>query len=268
MKNKILLGIAFFIFSLGLIFFSYNILLWRKDNLRNAQQINNINKIVKVIEVEDSLNTETIAPNKKITKNDLYWKLIKDNLIDINIKRLKQINPASVGWIKVNGTNINYPFVQGKDNKYYLNHSFDEKKNSAGWVFLDYRNSTKLLDKNTIIYAHARRDQTMFGSLRNILKSTWYQNPSNYVIKIATEYQNTLWQVFSVYKIKTTSDYIKVVFSDDHEFQELTNLLLKRSYFDFKTTVSSSDKIITLSTCYDKNERIVMHAKLIKITPK
>ena len=72
------------------------------------------------------------------------------NMIDINFNELKNINNDVKGWIKVNGTNINYPFVQSKNNKYYLTHSFDKSYNSAGWLFLDYRNN----NKNTIIYAH------------------------------------------------------------------------------------------------------------------
>ena len=54
------------------------------------------------------------------------------NMINVNFNDLKKTNPDIVGWIKVNGTNINYPFVQSKDNKYYLTHSFNKSYNSAG----------------------------------------------------------------------------------------------------------------------------------------
>ena len=154
--------------------------------------------------------------------------------------------------------------MQAKDNEYYLTHSFDKKYNSAGWVFLDYRNTLKDDDKNTILYAHGRYDKTMFGSLKNILKSNWYKNKDNHVIKLSTEKENTLWQVVSVYHIKTTSDYIQTEFSSDEEYQALLDELINRSAYKFNTTVSSKDKILTLSTCYNEKERVVMHAKLIK----
>lgn len=54
------------------------------------------------------------------------------NMINVNFNDLKKTNPDIVEWIKVNGTNINYPFVQSKDNKYYLTHSFNKSYNSAG----------------------------------------------------------------------------------------------------------------------------------------
>ena len=54
------------------------------------------------------------------------------NMIDINFNELKKINNDVKGWIKVNGTNINYPFVQSSNNKYYLTHTFDKSYNLAG----------------------------------------------------------------------------------------------------------------------------------------
>ena len=187
------------------------------------------------------------------------------NLINVNFEELKKINSNTKGWLQVNGTNINYPFVQANDNKYYLTHSFDKSYNSAGWVFLDYRNDINNLSKNTIIYAHGRLDTTMFGSLKNILKSGWLNNTNNYVVKLSTETENTLWQVFSVYHIPTTSDYIKVDFASNEEFSTWTTMLISRSAYDFNTSVGANDNVLTLSTCYNSAEyRLVVHAKLVK----
>lgn len=169
-----------------------------------------------------------------------------------------------VGWIRVSGTNINYPFVQASDNKYYLNHSFDKSYNSAGWVFLDYRNNKYNLAKNNIIYAHGRRDTTMFGSLRGILTNGWLNNTSNFTIQLSMENENTLWQIFSVYRIPTTNDYIQIEFIDNKKFLDFTNKLISRSAYNFNATVSENDVILTLSTCYDDNDKVVVHAKLIK----
>lgn len=190
------------------------------------------------------------------------------NLINVDFAELKKINPEVKGWIQVKGTNINYPFVQTNDNKYYLTHAFDKSHNSAGWVFIDYRNKLNGTDKNTIIYAHGRLDKTMFGSLKNILTSGWLDNKNNFVVKLSTKYENTLWQVFSVYHIPTTSDYIRTDFNGDKDFLNLANKLLNRSSYDFNTTVSENDRILTLSTCYNDSEKVVLHAKLIKFKKK
>lgn len=248
---------------LGLIISTFNIIKWKIESEKTKNQIENINKTAKIKETEDSQNVEIIS-QEEISKSDPYWNYIKMNLITVNFDELKQMNCNTKGWIQVNGTNINYPFVQTEDNKYYLTHSFDKSYNDAGWVFLDYRNNINSLQKNTIIYAHSRIDTTMFGSLKNILKSGWLDNKNNYVIKLSTETENTLWQVFSVYHIPTTNDYIQVNFNSNDEFKTWANMLRNRSAHNFNTSVNENDNILTLLTCYKDNEKVVLHAKLIK----
>ena len=104
----------------------------------------------------------------------------------------------------------------------------------------------------------------MFGSLKKALNKSWLSNTNNHVVKLSTLYENTLWQVFSIYHIKTTNDYIETTFNSDSKYLEFLTMLKDRSVYDFNTGLSSSDKILTLSTCYNNQEKLVMHAKLIK----
>jgi len=264
-KWKNILILLFIIFCLTFLILSIkDVINWKLDSKKIEQQVEKIEDIVIVEEVTESENTEIIKQPDEISETDPYWDYINQSLINVNFEELKKINSNTKGWLQVNGTNINYPFVQSNDNKYYLTHSFDKSYNSAGWVFLDYRNNINELSKNTIIYAHGRLDKTMFGSLKNILKNGWLNNTENYIIKLSTEKENTLWQVFSVYHIPTTSDYIKVSFNSNEEFTSWYNLLLNRSAYNFNTNVSENDSILTLSTCYNNDEKVVLHAKLIK----
>lgn len=240
---------------------------WNMDNHNLKKQINYIEDIVDKKEINDREDTEIIQPETQLDNKNPYFDYIKMNMIDVDFKELKKVNQDVKGWITVNGTNVNYPFVQTSDNKYYLTHSFDQSYNEAGWVFLDYRNNL-LMNKNTILYAHRRNDKTMFGSLKDILSNGWLNNTNNHVIKLSTESENTLWQIFSIYHIKTTSDYLKTEFKDDDEFLTFVTMLQERSMHHFDTTVSKSDQILTLSTCYNSKEKLVIHAKLIKKTPK
>ncbi len=258
----ILICTAIFIISI------VNILKWTIDNKKTDKQTEIITNIKVIEEVTDDENTEIIEQPITIDKNAPYWNFIKMNLIDADFNELKQINKEVRGWIQVNGTNINYPYVQASDNDFYLNHSFDKSSNGAGWIFMDYRNNPQEFDKNTIIYGHGRSNASMFGTLKNILKSSWFKDSNNYVIKLATEQENSLWEVFSVYKIPTTSDYLQIKFSSDEEFQNFANKLIERSSYNFNTPVNSTDKIITLSTCWNNEEKVVMHAKLIKTQKK
>ena len=261
-KNIIFIFIIF-IFVIILILSIYNLVKWKIDSNNAKEEITTIQESINVEEVEDTENTEIVEPVEEIPKENPYWDYINMNMINVNFNDLKKTNSDVVGWLKVNGTNINYPFVQGKDNNYYLTHSFNKSYNDAGWVFLDYRNNNTN-NKNTIIYAHSRLDKTMFGSLRTVLKNEWLNNTNNYVIKISTEAENSLWQIFSVYHIPTTSDYLQTDFNDDTEYQKFLNMLKNRSSHNFNTNVTYTDNILTLSTCYSDNVRMVVHAKLIK----
>ena len=235
------------------------VILWTIDSHKNKNQ----NIETEITEIADNTNTEIIK-QKKVNKKNPYWDFIKMKLINVDFTKLKKQNPDTVGWIQVKGTNINYPFVQTTNNDYYLKHSFDKSENIGGWVFLDYRNNTAIESKNTILYAHGMYDKTMFGSLKNIVSSGWLDNKQNYVIRLSTEYENTMWQVFSVYHIPTTNDYLKINFKTDTEWNNFTKKLIKRSYHNFDTDVNTNDNILTLSTCWDKKEKVVLHAKLIK----
>ena len=252
------------IFLLIIAFSLFKIFFWAKDNKDTKSVINDISNNTKVEETKDDENTELInEPETKDETND-YWYYIKQPLINVDINALKEKNKDTVGWINVNNTNINYPYVQGKDNKYYLNHSYDKSYNEAGWVFLDYRNNSTLSDKNNILYAHSRLDKTMFGSLSKTLKSNWYNNKDNHIIRLSTEIENTMWQIFSVYKIPEETYYITTNFSNDSEYEKFLNIIKERSIHNFNTDININDKVLTLSTCYSDTERTVVHAKLIK----
>ena len=242
------------------------IVFWLKDNKTTSEVVNDITNNTNIEEKKDDENTELVNKEENTTSD--YWYYIKFPLIDVDINKLKEKNSDTVGWINVNNTNINYPYVQGKDNNYYLDHSFDKKYNEAGWVFLDYRNDKNLSNKNNILYAHSRLDKTMFGSLSKTLKSNWYNNKDNHIIRLSTETENTMWQIFSVYKIPEETYYITTNFNSDNDYQKFLNTIKERSIHNFSTNLTTEDKILTLSTCYSDTERTVVHAKLIKRSQK
>ena len=239
---------------------------WNKDNKETKDIIDNIQNNVEIKELVDDENTELVNADEDKTSD--YWYYTTFSLINVDIAKLKEKNKDTIGWITVNNTNINYPYVQTTDNSFYLNHSYDKVYNDAGWVFMDYRNSSNLNNKNTILYAHSRLDKTMFGSLSKTLKSNWYTNKDNHIIRISTETENSLWQIFSVYKIEEESYYITTNFSTDAEYQTFLDTIKSRSIYNFNTTLTTNDKILTLSTCYSDTVRTVVHAKLIKKSTK
>ena len=192
------------------------------------------------------------------------------NFINVNLNSYIQKNPETVAWIQVNGTKVNYPVVKHKDNDYYLNHDFNKKKTKNGWIFADYRNNFETFDNNTIIYGHNLIKDKMFGSLPNILyNNNWYSNKNNHYIKLSTKNTNTVWQIFSIYKIAPTTDYLQTKFNSVDAYNTLLTTLKNRSKYKFDVELNYTDKIITLSTCDDTGtKRVVIHAKLINIESK
>lgn len=264
-KDRVFLLVLLLFFSTIFIFSAFKVIEWLSDNNNTDKVIEKINSDVKVDEVKDNENTEVIdeEPTEPEKVSD-YFYYITYPLINVDFESLLKTNNETVGWINVNNTNINYPFVQGINNTYYLNHSFDKSYNSAGWVFMDYRNNKEMNNKNTILYAHGRIDKTMFGSLYKTQYPAWYQNRSNHIIRISTPSVNMSYQIFSVYKIEEESYYIQTDFTSDEVYLEFLNIIKKRSKYDFNVVLNESDKIITLSTCANDKERYVVHAKLIK----
>ena len=271
-KASVALSVLVFLVT-SLVIFSWFVQGVTINNLSNS-----LTEVAPVEKVEDGtlINVELIEDihtsedgtldKETVKKNDMYWKYLNTPLSSIDFTQLLKQNKDTVGWLIVNNTNINYPVVQTTNNDYYLKHAFDRSKNYAGWVYADFRNNFDTLSKNTVIYAHGRKDGVMFGSLNNALKKNWYTNLENQIIQLSTIKYNTMWQIFSVYKIEAESYYITTDFSNSDSFGEFVKTMEERSIYDFGVDVSYDDRLLTLSTCFnDKGTRLVVQAKLVKI---
>ena len=237
------------------------IIKWVYDNY-------NIKKISKEIynsTNEISMNKEVTLVNPPSNKNSDYYYYVSLPFYEVNFTNLLSKNNDTIGFINVKNTLINYPVVQGRDNNYYLKHSYDKKLNSGGWVFMDYRNNISELSDNTIIYGHARINGTIFGSLKNVLTSSWQNNRDNYALYFSTINENMLFQIFSIYTIKAESYYIMSNFNNNIEKEKWILTMQNRNIAPINVEVNINDKILTLSTCQNHiGDRIVVHAKLIK----
>ena len=171
--------------------------------------------------------------------------------------------------VESNGKNkeeylIDFDKLKEQNNEFYLNHSFDKSENLGGWIFADYKNKFNGTDKNIVIYGHNMKDNSMFGTMQNILNPEWYNNEENTNIILKTEGKNYIYKVFSIYRIENEDYYIKTEFSNDSEFEQFLNTLKARSIRDFNMDMLESDSILTLSTCDNNNKyRVVLHAKKI-----
>ena len=235
------------IFWLILIYSLSQIVMWYIHNKQNEKIMEEISRTISV--VEDGQNIES-----EVKKEE------RDYEVDFNT--LKKVNSDTIAFLKVNGTQIEYPIVKTTNNEYYLNHSFDKKYNAAGWIFADYKNKFDGFDKNIVIYGHNRKNGTMFSTLKNILNKNWHEDEGNLKINLITEKDSFNYQVFSVYQIKKEEYYLQTNFNNDDRYLRFIEILKKRSIKDFNIDVNEEDQILTLSTCAnDNNYRVVLHAK-------
>lgn len=246
-KGKFIAFIMLIIFLSLLIFSSSKVISYIKDSKKNKEIADMISKSITIEEdIDNSNNDENI------------------NKYKIDFDTLKEQNSDTVGFLKVNGTDIENVVVKGNDNSYYLSHNFEKQSNSAGWIFADYRNKLDGTDKNIIIYGHNMRNNTMFGTLKNILNKEWHENEENRYITFNIENEEYTYEVFSVYQIEAEDYYMKVDFAKG-EFKKYIDSMKLRSRYDFNVKVSENDSILTLSTCADNNKyRVVLHAKKVK----
>ena len=263
-------AIIIFIIGVGLVTLMLDYYVQFKDNNKIEKELIDINKIIddassnnsvdgNVTDVDFIDDREEETTTKKVGSS--YSSAYYINYSQIFEELLKK-NTDTVGYLSVNNTKINYPVVQASTNSYYLNRDFNKRKNSMGWIFMDYRNNAKDLDKNTIIYGHNIKQGIMFGTLKYALNSSWYKKESNQVITFNTPTKNMKWRIFSIYRIPATEDYLKTEFESDEEYMEFLNMLKNRSIYNFNVELNESSKILTLSTCFSHTTRHVVHAVL------
>lgn len=180
-------------------------------------------------------------------------------------QELKEKNNDFIGWITVNGTNIDYPVVRNNDDpEFYLNHNFNKEEDKHGIPFASQ--SSLIPDgDNIIIYGHHMRDGTMFSELKKFTDSDFCEE--NHLIELSTINTTATYEVIMVFKI-SESDTEKFPYHTFTSFNNITaNEYLSKAQeyaiWSSKESVTDNTKLLTLSTCeYSlKNGRLVIIAK-------
>ena len=178
---------------------------------------------------------------------------------DIDFNGLKKLNKDTVGYVKVNATNINHVVVKGKDNENYKNNNFMKKKSRSGWIYMDSRNKLDGTDKHIVIYGSNNKE--MFGSLDKVLTDKWQKKKEYHYITYVSENFENRYEVFSTYEADKAD--IKVDFNKQVDYDKYIKKIKSKSEYNYNVEVNSYDNILTLVS-YDGNKQIVLHAKLIK----
>lgn len=177
-----------------------------------------------------------------------------------------KINDETVGWVRISGTEIDYPVVQhpddanlDADNYYYLNHNFKRKRSVGGAVFLDYRNDSANLDTNTVLWGHnvyhKQNKEPIFSDLVNYENVEFYKKHP--IIEFNTLENYYQWKICAVFvtnqESKDDNGYVFnffYPFLDGENFNGYVDEINKRTLYNTGVDIVEGDKFITLVTCY------------------
>lgn len=174
------------------------------------------------------------------------------------VAQLKAKYPDMVGWIKIEGTDIDFPVVQGKDNDFYLNHTYKGEYHPFGEVFMDKDDKPDYSDQNTVLYGHNVRSGHVFHDLEQYKEQTF--RDAHPYIEIDTVDGKKTYEIVAVYTASAYDPYRKPNYSEE-EWEKF------RTWVKGKNCIKESlpdreGRILTLSTCSDEEDRLVIHAVL------
>ena len=168
-------------------------------------------------------------------------------------KELYEMNPQTVGWLKMVGTKIDYPVLQTPDEpNYYLYRDFDGKDSKRGAIYAREECDINKPSDNITLYGHNMADGSMFASLNAYTSKKAWEN--NSLICFDTLYEYHTYKIFAVFK---TSANLGEGFSyhqfedasNEEEFNEFVSTCKQLAFYDTGITPKYGDKLICLSTC-------------------
>lgn len=183
----------------------------------------------------------------------------------VDFEALKKINPDIVGWIRFENMDISYPIVRGKDNDYYLTHTFDKQELKCGSIFMEAENAADFSDDNTFIYGHNMKDKSMFAKLNQFKDEQVYRENPEFLIY--TENAIYRYNIFSCYVADISWDSFNYQFASDKAYANWLETVRGRSLYDTGITPTQEQKTVTLMTCTSagENYRFLVHGTLAEV---
>lgn len=192
----------------------------------------------------------------------------------VDFKKLQSQNDEIYAWIKVDGTEVNYPIVQSTtDDEFYLKHSaYDKSWLASGAVFTQSQNSTTFNDSVTLVYGHNGYSESMFTSLHKFEDKTFFDEHPYFYIYMPGH--KLTYQIISAFKYDDRHIMNSFSFQDVTVRSEFFAMLqnpdstLKNVRTELKTNVDKDSKIVILSTCFtgssQRSSRYLVSGVLLK----
>jgi len=168
-------------------------------------------------------------------------------------KEIYEMNTDTVGWIKMEGTEMDYPVMQTpSDPDFYLYRNFDKADSTRGSVYAWSAADINTPSDNITLFGHNMADGSMFACLNAYTSKTAWEN--NSLIFFDTLYEYHTYKIFAVFKTSANIgqgfSYHKFVdAANEQEFNDFVSTCKKLSFYDTGITPVYGDKLIALSTC-------------------
>lgn len=272
-KMRIIYAFLILVIILSIIYIVEYILL-KKEVLEESELLNNYNKVEFI--VNDFMKNEIIS-------NDLLQKIgiasgeYKQNVIQkteriSKLNKIREQNSDIVGWLEIEGTSINYPVLQGNDDKYYMNHNYKKQKSKNGSIFLTSEYNWDIPSDNLLIFGHNLNNGTMFQELLKYSNEAFHKKHP--IIRFTTMEDDAEYEIISVFKSRVYYKSEKNVFryyyfvnaNNEEEYNEFVKNAKKASLYNIDATAKYGEQLITLSTCsyHVKDGRFAVVAKKIE----
>lgn len=199
---------------------------------------------------EEGTHSETESTQSKEEEPELTDEQVREQ-----IKKLQEINPDIIGWIRIPNTVIDYPVLQSSENdpEYYLYRNYKKESTQYGSIFLQSGTAIDGSDQDLVLYGHSMNDGRMFASLLRFGELDVYkQSP---VITFNTAEGGGKWKIISVFKTNTDESqgkpfpYTYSHFNSDSSYLNFIYQARQRSIINTGVDFNENDTVITLSTC-------------------
>lgn len=168
-------------------------------------------------------------------------------------KEIYEMNNHVVGWIKMEGTQMDYPVMQTPDEpNFYLYRNFDKADSARGSIYAREVCDINEPSDNITLYGHNMADGSMFACLNAYTSKKAWDNNSLIFFDTLTEYHT--YKIFAVFKTSANLGqgfgYHQFVdAATEEEFNEFVSTCKKLAFYDTGITPVYGDKLICLSTC-------------------
>lgn len=236
--------------------------------LESKQQADKFEDLAASVQAaKEAAATETTKPTETTSETDPTVETTEGEPVMLpGYAELYEQNPDLVGWIRIEGTKMDYPVMQTPSKKdFYLNHDFDGNSSARGCIYAREECDVFQPTDNVTLYGHNMKDGSMFATLNDyVFKETWEYNS---FIFFDTLYEYHVYQIFAVFTTTATlgegfSYHQMEQAADEEEFNEFIKTCKKLQMYETGITPIYGDKIICLSTCEysQENGRLVVAA--------